>query len=98
MPFQETDKGTRVRLRVKPNASRSKILGTVLRADGLTYLEVAVTAPPEDGKANKSIIELLAKSWKIKKSDISIISGEHSRDKVVLVLDNNSLIKTKFRK
>jgi uncharacterized protein (TIGR00251 family) len=42
-----------------------------------------VRAPPVKGKANEAVIEVLAEFFGVKKSDIRIMSGERSREKVV---------------
>ena len=47
------------------------------------HLKVYVRAPPVKGKANEAVIEVLAEFFGVKKSDIRIISGERSREKVV---------------
>lgn len=39
-------------------------------------LKVSVTQAPEKGKANKAILELLAKQLGVKKSQIELVSGE----------------------
>lgn len=44
---------------------------------------IKVAAPPEKGKANKRVIELLSKELGIKKQDIRIISGETSNIKIL---------------
>ena len=41
---------------------------------------------PEDGKANKALIALLAKRLKIAKSAISIVSGETARKKILRIV------------
>ena len=46
-------------------------------------LKVRLTAPAVEGKANKSLIEILAKHFNIKKAHIRIIKGAKSRDKLV---------------
>jgi len=46
---------------------------------------VKVTVPPEKGKANKAVIELLSKALKVPKSRIEIIKGETSRIKTVFI-------------
>jgi len=48
-------------------------------------LKVAVTAPPEDGRANKAIVEALAEALGIKRGQIEILSGATSRDKKFLL-------------
>lgn len=47
-----------------------------------TY-RIKVTAPPEKGKANKRVIELLSEELGIKKQDIRIISGATNSRKII---------------
>jgi len=65
---------------VKPGAKREKII----QINKNTY-EVCLTAKPEKGKANKELIEKLANYFKIKKTQISIIRGQKSRQKVIQI-------------
>jgi uncharacterized protein (TIGR00251 family) len=67
----------RVSVLVVPNARKN---GVVEEGD---HLRVYVRAPPVKGKANEAVIEVLAEFFGVKKSDIRIISGERSREKVV---------------
>jgi len=48
-------------------------------------VKVYLNAPAVEGKANKALVEFLAKYYKIKKSSISIIRGEKAREKVVQI-------------
>jgi len=74
----------RIRVRLQPKASRNEITGYKEDpATGEKVLQVRVTAPPVDGKANKALIQLLAKEFKVPKSRIKILQGETSRDKLV---------------
>lgn len=50
-----------------------------------SVLKVKTTSPAEKGKANESVISLVADYFKVKKSDVDIISGETSRQKVMEV-------------
>lgn len=68
----------RLKVRVQPGASRERILAW--RGD---VLKVAVTAPPERGKANTAVEALLAKELGVAKSAVRVIAGGASRDKVV---------------
>jgi uncharacterized protein (TIGR00251 family) len=72
-------------VRVTPKASAERI--TVEQIDGTARLRIHVTAAPEDGKANKAVLKLLAKALGVPKSALEIIRGETSRDKVVRVRD-----------
>ena len=70
----------RIRVRVKPRASKTLVLGI---REGL--LEVAIAAPPVDGEANSELIRALAHELRLAKSAIEIISGEGSRSKLVSI-------------
>lgn len=48
-------------------------------------LRVQVTQAPERGKANKAIVELLAKQLRLKKSQIELVSGETAPQKRFLI-------------
>lgn len=65
-----------VSIRVVPRASKSEIVGMV---DGV--LKVRITAPPVDGAANAEVIKLFSKIFDVSRSDITIVSGETSRNK-----------------
>ncbi len=55
---------------------------------GLTdTLTVRLTSAPIEGKANKELLRLLAKALNVPPSRLVILSGEKSRDKVILVRD-----------
>jgi uncharacterized protein len=71
----------RIRVRVKPRAAKSRVLGV---RDGI--LEVAVAAPPVDGEANAELIRTLASALGCGKSALEIVTGAGSRSKLVLVL------------
>lgn len=47
---------------------------------------IKVATPPEKGKANKRVIELLSEKLGIKKQDIRIISGETSSRKILEII------------
>jgi uncharacterized protein len=65
---------------VQPRASRAKV-GPV--HDG--RLKISVTSPPVDGEANAAVIELLAKTFGVAKSAVSVVAGAASRRKTVRV-------------
>ena len=72
--------GVACRLKVKavPGASRSEIVGRLGEA-----LKVRVAAPPEGGKANREILELLAEKLGLPATGVSLVSGAASPAKVV---------------
>jgi uncharacterized protein len=71
----------RLTVRLTPNGGRDAIDG--LDREG--QLKTRVSAVPEDGKANKALIALLAKSLRVPKSAIVFISGETSRKKILRI-------------
>jgi uncharacterized protein YggU (UPF0235/DUF167 family) len=77
--------GVRVRVRVTPRARAGGIDGTVRDARGTARLKVRVTAAPEDGRANAALVALLAKAWRLPKSDFVVAAGARDRNKTVEV-------------
>jgi len=67
----------KIRVKVKPNSRENSV--TELEKG---HFEVKVSVPPEKGKANERVKELLAKHLKIPKSKITLISGETFKEKV----------------
>jgi uncharacterized protein YggU (UPF0235/DUF167 family) len=74
-----------VRIRLTPKAAQSRIEGVGAGAYGAAVLKVAVTAPPERGKANAAMITLLAKAWRLPKTTMAITAGATARRKTLLV-------------
>ncbi len=73
-------RGATLHLRVQPRCSKPGPLG--LYGECLKW---GIKAAPVDGKANEELIESLSRVFEIAKRDISIIRGETSREKVVLL-------------
>lgn len=77
--------GGRVRLsvRLQPGAGRNEAGGVELDAEGHAFLRVRVTEPPEGGKANRALIKLLAKAWRLPASSIEVVAGAKDRRKTL---------------
>lgn len=73
-------RGVLLNIKAVPGAKRSEIAGVL--GD---RLKVRVAAPPEDGKANAAIAELLAKEFKVRTRDVEIIRGHSNPEKTVRV-------------
>ena len=71
-----------IEIRVRPNASRNNVGGTV---GDPPRLVVAVQAPAVDGKANAAVIKELAKAFDLRPRDFNIVHGELSRDKRLVI-------------
>jgi len=69
----------KISIKVIPKSSPER----VLTKDGT--IKVYVSAAPDKGKANKAVVSLLAKTYKVAKSKVVIISGETSKNKIVEV-------------
>ena len=67
----------KIKLKVIPNAKKVEI------KKEKEYLKVKLKSKPEGGKANKELIGILSKYFRIPKSKIRIIAGLKSRNKVV---------------
>jgi uncharacterized protein (TIGR00251 family) len=67
-------------VRAQPGARRTGVRGEQAGA-----LKVAVTAPPEDGRANKALTEALRDALGVKRSQVELLSGTTNRDKRFLI-------------
>lgn len=76
--LSETPGGVRVEVEVKVRASKSRVLGV---KGG--KLSVALAAAPVDGEANQELIDTLAAHFQLPRRQVSLISGERSRRKLV---------------
>ena len=74
-----------------------RILGAAEEADGARVLKVAVSAPPEDGKANAALIELLARALKVPRGAVSIAAGAASRRKLVDIAGDPDALRPRLR-
>jgi uncharacterized protein (TIGR00251 family) len=68
----------RLAVKVVPGSSRDQIVGWLGNA-----LKIKVAAPPDKGRANEAVVELLAKKLGISPNDIQIQSGHASPSKVL---------------
>ena len=68
----------KINVRVIPRAKKPEIIEL---EDG--SLKVKLISPAEGGRANKELISVLSKHFNLSKSQIQIISGEKSRNKVI---------------
>ena len=70
-------------VKVKPNARKNE----VKKIDENHY-EIMTTATPENGKANASVVELLADFFRIGKTKIHIIKGLTTKEKIIEIEDD----------
>lgn len=71
----------RIAVRVHPSARHDALVG---RRDNGEW-KLAVCAPPEDGRANAAVVELVASLLGVKRHQVSVARGLSSRGKQVEV-------------
>ena len=72
--------GCLLAVRAQPGARKAGVVGEQAGA-----LKVAVTAPPEDGRANQALTELLRDWLGLKRSQVELAAGATNRNKQFLV-------------
>jgi uncharacterized protein len=78
LPYSRAKDGIIIEVKVDPRSSKNEIVGAVEKT-----VRIKLTAPPVGGAANEMLIELLAKKFGIRKSDVLIMKGETSRHKLI---------------
>lgn len=80
MRIEARDGGVRFAVHVQPRASQSGIAGS--HGDAV---KIRLQAPPVDGAANEMLVEFLSERFAVAQRSVRIVSGAHSRAKVVEV-------------
>jgi len=78
--LEEVADGVRLAVLVQPRASRTRVVG---EHDG--QLKIQLAAPPVDGEANAALLEFLAKRLGVQRRQVTLVAGDASRRKRVLV-------------
>lgn len=81
-----------LRVRVTPKSSSNAVEGLARASDGAMSLQVRVTAQPDKGKANKAVIQTLARDLGLAKSQLTIASGATSRQKTVRIVGEKQMV------
>ena len=71
----------RIYIKVVPKSSQNKI-----EKVAENEYKAWVTVVPEKGKANQAVIKLLARYFKVSKSQVNIIGGRTARTKIVDII------------
>lgn len=80
-PIWMNEKGTFLRIIVKPN-SKEKVLISEMTDESIL---VNLTGPAREGKANTELVKRLSKKLGVSSSEVHIVSGHKSREKVLLI-------------
>jgi len=67
-------------VQIQPKSSKDEVVGILGE-----NLKIKVTAPPIDGKANEHLCRFIAKVFNVSKSQVSILKGETSKIKTLLI-------------
>ncbi len=95
--FKLTDDGAQLFVRASPGSAKDEIAGLWQGADKERRLAVKVAAPPDKGKANASIIKLLAKALGVPKSTLSVSAGETARLKTITIIGEPAALEQALR-
>jgi uncharacterized protein (TIGR00251 family) len=76
LALREHDGGTTLKVRAAPGAARDRVAG--VHGDAL---KIAVAAPPDRGRANERIAEVLADLVGLPRGRVMLTAGSTSRDK-----------------
>ena len=80
--YRKTAEGWLIAVHAQPGAKKSAVAGLHGEA-----LKIRVAAPPAEGKANQALIAFVAGALGLPKRAVSIVKGESSREKLLLVTE-----------
>ena len=83
------DRELTFRVLVVPRASKSEVVG-----EHNGSLRVRIAAPPVDGAANEELVRVLAKTFRVPRREVSIVSGQSGRVKQVRITAVNGEVLT----
>ena len=79
-PVKNVPGGVMLAVRVTPRARKNEIVGVAGEA-----IKVKLAAPPVEGAANAALCAFLAEQLGVRKSAVTLVAGQASRQKVVRV-------------
>jgi uncharacterized protein len=79
--FQHGTSGAAIAVKVTPRAKKNEITGVM--DDGT--VKIKLTAPPVEGQANQALVKFLADFFKIPQTNVEIVAGQSSHDKLVAI-------------
>jgi uncharacterized protein (TIGR00251 family) len=77
---KESKQGVIFHIHVIPRSAQCGIAG--IQGDAV---KIKITAPPVEGQANLECIRILATTLKVKKNQVTIVSGHKTRKKIVAI-------------
>ena len=89
-PWRISTTGISIALRVTPRGGRDGVDGIEQLSDGRSVLKLRVRAVADGGEANRAVLALLAKSLRVPKASVSLLSGATSRLKQVAIAGDSA--------
>lgn len=91
-PWKAVSDGAVLTVRVIPGAKVSEAVGLieVEGAGAASALKLKIAAPPVEGAANKAVLVFLAKTLKLPKSAVALLSGGKSRLKRIHIAGDSA--------
>jgi len=83
-PWRVSPTGVLLHVHLQPRAARNRVVGLHGEA-----LKITLTAPPVANAANSALLAFLAGLLEVPRTAVSLVSGEKSREKRVLVSTTN---------
>ncbi len=74
-------------IKIKPYSKINSVLSDKINLLGEREIEIKIAEVPVDGRANETLIDFLAKYFKIQKKYIKIINGLKSRNKIIEIIE-----------
>ena len=78
--LEQTPDGVLLPVKAQPGARKSGVTGVHAGT-----LKVAVTQPPEKGKANDALVKVLADALQLRPAQVSLVRGASNARKVFLI-------------
>jgi len=92
-PWQRTDNGMTLAVRLTSKGGRDAIDGIGKLADGTVVLKARVRAAPAEGEANTALVRLIAKAVGVPPRDVTVTAGATARIKRLAIAgDGPSLL------
>jgi uncharacterized protein (TIGR00251 family) len=95
MFWRRVPDGVSLAVKVQPKSRRPGIQGRSESPRG-PCLRIGVSEAPEDGRANRAACAVLAEALDVPASAIEVISGQTSRDKILRVAGDISLLEARL--
>jgi uncharacterized protein len=93
--WRATPSGVNVAVKVQPKARHPGLQGAVPTADG-PRLRIAVSEPPEDGRANRAACAALAGALRVAPSTVSVTAGASAREKLLFVSGDPAMLQSRL--